>query len=258
VKSGSSAGDSFVIQEQNAGIGEQVLNKAAELAVSNQLNSAETIDIKINSELLQLIQGEVNSLRLQGEGLVTPQDLRIGELDLQIGKIAVNLLSATLGKIELTQPTNASVRLTFTTADVNLALNSEYLRNQIRQVEIPTTNQAMMIDLQHAECKLPGDGKFVIKVEFLAHLADKVQSAALEVALRIGEGGEYIAFEQGHYVEGKDLPLELTAALLMMISKLVKLRDFQYEDIALHLKQVDVETDKITLWLNALIHQIPS
>jgi hypothetical protein len=38
----------------------------------------------------------------------------------------------------------------------------------------------------------------------------------------------------------------------------VKLRDFQYEDISLHLKQVDVETDKVTLWLNALIHQIPS
>jgi hypothetical protein len=258
MESGSTAGDDFVMQEQNAGIGEQALNKAAELAVSSQLSSAETIDIKINSELLQLIQGEVNSLTLQGEGLVTPQDLRIGELDLKIGKIAVNLLSAALGKIELTEPTNASVRLAFTTPDVNLALNSEYLRNQLWQIEIPTRNQAMMIDLQHAECNLPGDGKFVMKAEFLVHLADKVQSAALEIVLRIAEGGEYIAFEQGYYVEGKDLPLELTAALLMKISNLVKLRDFQYEDISLHLKQVDVETDKVTLWLNALIHQIPS
>ncbi|MBD1809264.1 DUF2993 domain-containing protein [Microcoleus sp. FACHB-SPT15] len=246
------------MQEQNAGMGEQALNKAAELAVSSKLNSAETIDIKINSEVLQLIQGELNSLTLQGEGLVTPQDLRIGELDLKIGKIAVNLLSAALGKIELTEPTNASVRLVFTTADVNLALNSEYVRNQVRKIEIPTKNQAMMIDLQHAECKLPGNNKFVMKAEFLVHLADKVQSAALEVVLRIAEGGQYIAFEQGYYFEGKDLPLELTAALLMMISKLVNLRDFQYEDIALHLKQVDVEIDKITLWLNALISQIPS
>ncbi|PSP17714.1 MAG: DUF2993 domain-containing protein, partial [Cyanobacteria bacterium SW_5_48_44] len=53
-----------------------------------------------------------------GKGVVTPKNLRLEEVVLQTDSIAINPLSTALGKIELTQPTNASVRLVVTEADL--------------------------------------------------------------------------------------------------------------------------------------------
>ncbi|MEW6496946.1 MAG: DUF2993 domain-containing protein [Cyanobacteriota bacterium] len=245
-------------QEENLGIGEQVLNRAAEIGLSSQLDDAENIDIDIQGDLLKLVQGEADSIILKGEGLVTSQDLRLEELELQTGTIAVNLISAVLGKVELAHPTNIAVRVVLTTADLNRALNSNVLSNQLRQLEFPVNNQVMTIELQQAECYLPGNGKLVLQGEILVHLADNTQAAAFSVGLRIRADGQYIAIEEGNYQQGKDLPLELTTALLVKSNELLHQRYFESEDVSISLKQLRVEKDKITLWLNAYAARIPS
>ncbi|PSP11299.1 MAG: hypothetical protein BRC49_08150 [Cyanobacteria bacterium SW_10_48_33] len=57
-----------------------------------------------------------------GQRCSDTKDLRLEEVVLQTDSIAINPLSTALGKIELTQPTNASVRLVVTEADLNLSL----------------------------------------------------------------------------------------------------------------------------------------
>lgn len=106
--------------EENAGIGEQALNKAAEIGRSSQLENAESIDIDIQGELLKLVQGEADSIRLKEEGLITPQGLRLEKLELQTDNIAVNLVSAALGKLELTHAADASMRVVLTTDDLTV------------------------------------------------------------------------------------------------------------------------------------------
>lgn len=248
----------FVTQEENLGIGEQVLNRAAEIGLSSQLDDAENIDIDIQGDLLKLVQGEAESVTLKGEGLVTSQDLRLEELELQTGSIAINLISAVLGKVELTHPTNISVRVVLTTADLNRALNSNILSQQLRQLEIPVNNQVMSIDLQQAECCLPGNGKLVLQGEMLVHLAGNTQLAAFSVGLKSRADGQYIALEEGNYQQGKDLPLELTTALLVKSNELLHQRYFESENASISLEKVRVEKDKVTLWLNAYAYQIPS
>lgn len=245
-------------QEENIGIGEQVLNRAAEIGLSSQLDDAENIDIDIQGDLLQLVQGEANSVILKGEGLVTSQDLRLEELELQTDSIAINLISAVLGKVELAHPTNISVRVVLTTADLNRALNSNVLRNQLRQLEFPVNNEVMTIQLQQAQCYLPGNGKLVLQGEILVHLTDKTQLAAFRVGFRSRAEGQYIALEEGNYQEGKDLPLELTTALLVKSNQLLHQRYFESEDVSISLKKLRVEKDKIMLWLNAYVNRIPS
>lgn len=240
-------------QKEEAGIVEQTLNKAVEIGLSSQLNAAERLEIDIHGELLQLVQGEADSVTLQGKGIVTPQDLRLEELELQTGSIAINLLSSALGKIKLNHPADASVRIVVTTADLNRALNSNFFRSQLRNVDIPVKNQGLRIELQQAECHLPGNGRFVFKAKLLTHLSGQTQSVAFQAVLKSRAGGQCISFVEGGYLEGKDLPVELTAALLTKVSELLNLRDFQYENISLHLKQLEVEVNQVTLWLKTYI-----
>lgn len=245
-------------QEENSGIGEQALNKVAELSLSAKLNDAEVIDVDIESDALGLVQGEIDSVTVRCEGLVTPQDLRLEELQLQADNIGINILSTALGKIELSHPIDASGRLVLTTADLNRALNSDYLRQQVRNLKIPLNNRRLIIDLQKVECSLPSKDKLVIKAKVLAHLVNKTQKANFRVVLSIRDGGEYIAFEQGQYLEGKDLPIEQTAALLTKINEILSLRYFRYQGMLLQMKRLEVDTDQVTAWIKAHVEQLPS
>ncbi|MGQ4647421.1 LmeA family phospholipid-binding protein [Lyngbya aestuarii] len=245
-------------QEGNSGIGEQALNKVAELSLSAKLNDAEVIDVDIESDALGLVQGEIDSVTVRGEGLVTPQDLRLEELQLQADNIAIDILSTALGKIELSHPIDASGRLVLTTADLNRALNSDYLRQQVRNLKIPLNNRRLIIDLQKVECSLPSKDKLVIQAKVIAHLVNKTQKANFRVVLSIRDGGEYIAFEQGQYLEGEDLPIEQTAALLTKINEILSLRYFRYQGMLLQMKRLEVDTDQVTVWIKAHVEQLPS
>lgn len=257
-KTGSKVGDAFVTQPENTGIGEQLLSTAAEMGLLTQLEDADLINIDIQGDFLHLVQGEANSITLEGRGLVTPQDIRLEKLELRTDSVAIDPLGAILGEIKLNHPTDAWLRVVVTTGDLNRALNSEYLRRNIRNVKIPLKNHVLTLDLQQGECLLPGDGRLVLKAEVLTHLSGEIQPAVFQTTFKIGAGGQYIAVEQGEYLGGKELPLEVTTAVLNKVSQLLERRDFQYKEIALHLKQIEVETGKITLLLRAYIKQIPS
>ena len=83
-------------------LGEQALSKAAEVALSTQLDEVENLDVDIRTDPLKLVQGQLDSVKIEGEGLVMQKDLRAEELHIQTGNIGINPLSAAFGKIELT------------------------------------------------------------------------------------------------------------------------------------------------------------
>ena len=43
-----------------------VVNKAAEAAIASQIESAKNVEVEVDSETSQIIQGEVNSLKISG------------------------------------------------------------------------------------------------------------------------------------------------------------------------------------------------
>lgn len=55
---------------ESSGLGEQALNKAAEIGLSSQLDEAENLDVNIKTDPLKLVQGQVDSVSVEGEGLV--------------------------------------------------------------------------------------------------------------------------------------------------------------------------------------------
>ncbi|MCC5623953.1 DUF2993 domain-containing protein, partial [Nostoc sp. CHAB 5715] len=82
------------------GLGEQALNKAAEIGLSSQLDEVKNLDVDIKTDPLKLVQGEVDAVTIEGEGLVMQKDLRMEELKMQMTSVAINPLSVAFGKIE--------------------------------------------------------------------------------------------------------------------------------------------------------------
>ncbi len=244
--------------QQQGDIGEQALSKAAEVALSSQLDEAESLDVDIRTDPLKLLQGELDSVKIQGEGLVMQKDLRAQELQVRTGNIAINPLSAAFGKIELTRPTEADAHVVLTEQDLERAFNSEFIHDKLQNLDVHVDGQPMTINTKQVELHLPGDSKIALKAEILLNKTGETKEVSFSAVPRVSAGGQRLSLEQVQYAEGKDVSPELTAALLESASELLDLGNFELEGMSLRLKGLDVQKGKLTLQAEAQVEQFPS
>ena len=239
-------------------IGEQALSKAAEIGLSTQLDEVENLEVDIRTDPGKLIQGQLESVEIEGKGLVMQKDLRAEELQVKMGSIAINPLSAAFGKIELTRPTDAEAHVVLTEQDLERAFNSEYIHDKLQNLKVHVNGQPLTINARQVHLSLPGDGKITITAEILLKETGETQNISFSTVPHLTTGGERIALEDIQYAEGKEISPELTAALLERAGELLNLRNFELEGLSLRLKGLDVQKGKITLQSTARVEQFPS
>lgn len=238
-------------------IGEQALSKAVEIGLSTQLDEAENLEVDIRTDPGKLIQGELESVKIEGEGLVMQKDLRAEELQVKTGNIAINPLSIAFGKIELTRPTDADAHVVLTEQDVERAFNSEYIHDKLQNLEVSVNGQPMTVNTQQVKFSLPGEGKIAIQATILLKETGETNQVAFTTIPRAIAGGERIVLEDVQYAEGRELSPELTTALLERANELLNLRNFELEGMSLRLKGFDVQKGKLTLQAQARVEKFP-
>ncbi len=240
------------------GLGEQALNKATEIGLSSQLDEVESLDVNIKTDPLKLLQGQVDAVTIEGEGLVMQKDLRMEELKIEMTSVAINPLSVAFGKIELTKPTDANAQVVLTEADINRAFNSEYVRSQLQSQKIHINGQLTTIQPEYVDFRLPGDAKVALNASIKLVETGENQQVAFSAVPRISANGKTVTLENVEYGESEEISPELTKALIDETSEILNLSNFDLEGMSLQVKQLKVEVGKLTLQAEAYIEQIPS
>lgn len=242
----------------NQGLGEQALNKAAEIGISSQLDEVENLDVDVKTDPLKLLGGEVDSVSIEGEGLVMQKDLRVEELQMQMGSVAINPLSVAFGKIELTKPTKGSTRVVLIEEDINRAFNSDYVRSQLQSQKINVNGQLVTIVPQQVDFRLPGNSKVAISASILLRETNETQQAAFSAVPKVSANGQTVSLENVEYGDTKEISPDLTKALIDATSEILNLSNFDLEGMTLRVKQLEVETGKLIMQAEAYVEQIPS
>ena len=243
---------------EQQGLGEQALNKAAEIGLSSQLDEVENLEVDIKTDPLKAIQGQVDSVTIEGEGMVMQKDLRVEEMDMQVNNVAINPLSAAFGKIELTKPAQGSAHVVLIEADINRAFNSEYVRSQLQKTQVQVNGQPMNIEPQHVDFRLPSEGKVALNATVRISETNETKQVAFTAVPRVLGNGETVTLEDVQYEEGEERSPELTKALVDQTSEILNLSNFDLEGMSLRIKQLKVETGKLTLEAEAYVEQIPT
>lgn len=243
---------------ESSGLGEQALNKAAEIGLSSQLDEVESLDVNVKTDPLKLVQGQVDAVTIEGEGLVMQKDLRVEEMEMQMDSVAINPLSIAFGKIELTKPTEASTRVVLIETDINRAFNSDYVRSQLQSQKINLNGQPVAIELQHVDFRLPGEGKVALNASILIKETGETKQVDFSAVPRVSPNGQTVSLENVEYGEGEEISPDLTKALIDQTSEILNLSNFDLEGMSLQVKQLEVETGKLTLQAEAHVEQIPT
>jgi hypothetical protein len=247
-----------VTTNKDASLGQQALNKAAEIGLSSQLDEVEQLAVDVQSDPLKMVQGQVDSVTVEGEGLVMNKDLRMEEMKMEMRGISINPLSAAFGKIELTKPTDASTHVVLTEADINRAFNSEFVGSKLQNMQVPVDGQPTTIDTKKVDFRLPGENKIALSADVLLRETGETKQIAFTAVPQVGANGQKVNLENVEYTEGKELSPELTAALLDKASELLNLSNFDLQGMSLRIKQLNLESGKMTLLAEARVEQIPS
>ncbi len=102
-----------------------VLESTVENAIRDQLDHAESLSVRIdNAPSHQLLRGQVDRVRIAGQGLYPLAGVRVDYLALETDPIDVNTEELRDGSIALDAPFRMAMQLQLTEADLNRALES--------------------------------------------------------------------------------------------------------------------------------------
>lgn len=237
-------------------LGEQALSKAAEAGITQQLGEVEDVNVDIRTDPLKLIQGKLDSVSVRGEGLVMKNSLRMENLQVDTGAVAINSASALFGKIELTQSAEADARVTLTQEDINQAFNSDYIRDKMQNLTISPDGEAIAIQVQNVDIQFLDEGKVHLKAQVLMGETTEVQEVEAIVIPSIRAQGQQIVFEE---VSGTDggATSQLTQMILQEIMTLADLRNFELPGMSLLLNGLEVQPGQMILNATTVVEQIP-
>ncbi len=237
---------------------EQVLSQAAEMGLSSQLDEVGDIDIDLRTDLLKMVQGQADSISIEGHGLVMQKDIRVQEMELHADGVAINPLSALFGQIELNHPIDATARLVLKEQDINRALNSEYVRSRMQNLELNVDGQPVSLEMQQMELLLPGSGKMVFNGKTLLHEMGTKRRVNFTAVFRPRTLSQPVMMEGFNCTEGEGLSLEVTTALMQKLKELVNLPYLDLDGMALRIKDMEVQEGSLTLHTEAHVRQLPS
>jgi hypothetical protein len=239
-------------------LGEQAVSKVAELGIKSQLDEVEALEVEIETDPLKMMSGAVDSVSIEGEGMVMKQDLRIEKMELNTGAVAINPLSIAFGKIELAHPTEAQAIVTLTESDINRAFNSNFVREKMQNLQVNVDGESAVVDMQQIDFGLPGNGKVSLATDVILQSSQERKHVAFTAVPKISQSGQQVVLENVEYVDDQELSPELTEALLNQSKELLNLRNFELEGMTLRLKKLEVQTGKLILDSEAIVHQFPS
>ncbi len=244
--------------QQNRSLGEQAIDKVAEIAIASKLDESETLSVTVDTDPGQLAQGSVDAVAVEGKGLVMQQDLRVEDLQIHIKDIAVNPLTAMFGKIELNGPAFGTARAVLTESDLNRAFNSEYISRKLNNLKVTVDGKLLTIDVQTMQCQLQQTGKIAINAEVFVRETASTEKIYFTAKPQLEAGGWAISLQDVEYPENKEFSPEFTVALADKAGEVLNLRNFELEGMSLRVQQLNVEAGLLTLQAEAKVEQFPS
>jgi hypothetical protein len=236
--------------QEKSGFGEQAINKIAEVAIASQLQKADSVEVRIKTDLNKLGHGQLDSLAIAIYGVLLQPNLEAETLQLQIGRVTVKPFSALRGKIQLVHPSDGTFRLVFNEASFTTALNTESFRERLRSRGYADKQDARI------GCLL-SDNTITFRTEPIGNNTKVPQHFVLVATPEIAPEGQAVLLQQVRYVEGQEPSPEFTSALLARMDELLSLQDFERKGMLLQIQQLDVSAGKLTLQAAARIEQFP-
>ncbi len=233
------------------------VNKAAEAAISSQLESADKLEVNLNSNVSQLLQGQTSSVKIAAEKIIVVNDIQLEKIDITCEDLSLDLTKAILGKISFEQPGDFQVKIILSESDCDRLLNTEYVRILLQKLPLKIAQQSANFYLEQARCCLSKTGEISLFGTIVLNREQQRKTAQFNISFQLAQDGWQLKFIGGKYLADRTLDLDETVAIMNKARDLLYLRHFDNADLSLDITKIKVEEQRLILQGTALVKRLP-
>lgn len=244
--------------------GENLLNKVASNTLRHLFTQSDEIDVKICcNPSSKLLQGSIDSFKMQGRGLVIRREFRTEEMSFETDAVSIDFGSVLKGQLALKQPTQAIARVKLAEADLNQAFQAQLVKQRLENLTQPA-----LTDLSGGEPVSFTDVKLTllpnnrIQLFAKADLTNRVVPVSLSCTLGIAKRRRILfqdaRFEADVVPENlRDLSQKLTEILVEILNAMVDLDRFNLDGVLLRLNRLETKGKNLIFSGYAQIERVP-
>ncbi|BAU44729.1 hypothetical protein O77CONTIG1_04574 [Leptolyngbya sp. O-77] len=249
----------------NTDMGEQVLNAVANQSIRHLFTSSEAIDVQIRCfPSSKLLQGSIDSFKMQGRNLVIRRDFRVEEMSFTTDAVSIDPASALGGKLRLKQPTQAVAQVILTEDGINKAFDADLVRQHLVNVEMEA-----LTNLSGGEPVSFRDIHITLMPENQVHVGAKVDlpnRKDLPISLRSTiavEKRRQIRFQNAEFdpagvpEEGRSLSKIVSLAFAEVLDGMVDLDRFDLDGVMVRINRLETHGKKLVFTGYAQIDHFP-
>jgi hypothetical protein len=238
-------------------IGENTINKIAEMAFASQIKGAEKLTVRVKTNPSQLAKGILDSLAIDGQGLVMQHDLSMEQMQMTLNRVAVSPWKALMGNVKLTQPSQGTACIVFSESDIETALSVDNLNQQLLNYDIYLDDHPIKVKFKKVDCRILKDGRIAVKAKLNIPEKDTYKAVCLILKPSICATGKGISLESFECTQGQELSPIFLKTILEEAAKILNLIRFKKDGISLDVNKLDVQEGKLNLGADAGITHLP-
>ena len=236
-----------------------IFDRTAEQSVREQIYSAEELEVRVdNSPSYQLLQGKIDRLRFAGRGLYLTPEVRIDLLEFETDPLDLDLdrlraENQTSVPQFLRQPLRGAIRLVLAEEDLNLALQSPTILEQLRQgqQEFSESSEARSISeryqLVNPQIDFLGDNRLELEVEIEDRRDSDRLRVRIETELRVIQGRQVQLQNPKLWFNDEEAPPNLIKAIVKLVNKRLDLGFLEAQGLQARIIQLNINADRIEI-----------
>lgn len=236
---------------------ENIFSELAKAVLGSQLDEFRKLAVSAQTNLLKLIQGEVEDISLQGRNIVK-DDLQVQEIDIQTDQISVDPLSILLGKVRLNEPIDSHIRLVLSEANLNQNMNSDYVQAFLKPIDLNVEGEIHSLELLPPfKIKLLDGNKMRFTGNAAIRSTNNTQKLAFTSVVSPRTDTQPVLMETFCCTpdDGQSIPFMI--ALMQLMNSLVSQSYLQIEGIAFQVQTFAIQNQELIIEIEIHAAQIP-
>lgn len=260
-----SFGSPSVQDKQGADWGEDLVNTVASKTITHLFTESEFVQVAIRCQpSSKLLQGIVDSFKMNGKGLVIRQHFRTAEMWFETDAVSLDFSAILSGKINLRQPTQAIAQVTLLETDINKSFQAPLIRQRLENLTEPSLlalSGGEPVSFQNVKIRLLADSQMEIFAE--AVLPNGLFPVALSCTIAV-ERRRRLRFQNPEFIplnipeSQQGISELLTAVLGEILDNMVDLDKFNLDGVTLRINRLETQGEKLIFSGYAEIARIPN
>lgn len=242
-----------------------MLNTVASKTIRHLFTQSESVEVFVRCyPSSKLLQGSIDSFKMNGRGLVIRKDFWVEEMSFETDAVAIDFGSVLSGKLALKQPTQAVANVTLSETGMNSAFKAELVKKRLQNLTLPALTDLSggePVSFDRVELQLlPNNQVRILATADLSNgnLVPLCLTATLGIERRRRLSFQNPQFELETVPEDqKEKALALAKAMAEILDNMVDLDRFDLDGVKMRLNRLETQGKNLIFSGYAEIDKIP-